>query len=246
MTLQVPGSELNLVLTQFSGVEQHPLTTRIQDPGVVKLVLRVRDIDKPFAAVKNKVPAVYSTGGAPVHPEGPDQRVQAVIVKDPDGFALEFVLANEDVKTTAPASSNIVGGWASLVVADEDQSLKFLEGALGFKVNKGRLLAPSVLALEGTPTASVTNTGTRPPGSDFTWFVYDFRSIDRKTLPSRLADPGTSGLVFRVANIADVLRTVTEKGATVETKGGSPVSLDAHTHSVLVKDPNGILIALTE
>ena len=53
----------------------------------MKLVLRVRDMDKAFSSVQKDIQGVYSTGGAPVQPEGPAQRVRAVIVKDPDGFA---------------------------------------------------------------------------------------------------------------------------------------------------------------
>ena len=111
--------------------------------------------------------------------------MRAVIVKDPDGFALEFVLAAENVKTSAPADSNFAGGWASLVVEDLDPTLKFYGEQLGFKINAKRQLTPSVLALEGTPDASVVNVGTRPPGSASTWFIYDFRNIERRRLNAR-------------------------------------------------------------
>jgi catechol 2,3-dioxygenase-like lactoylglutathione lyase family enzyme len=244
-TFKIPGSELHLILLQFSGVEQKHVEARIQDPGVVKLVIRVRDIDKPFAAVQPDIKGVFSTGGAPVHPEGPKQRVQAVIVKDPDGFALEFVLANADIKSPAPATSNIVGGWASLVVENEDQSLKFYGEQLGFKINKGRLLAPSVLALEGTPDASVTNTGTRPPGSEFTWFVYDFRNIDRKALHSKMQDVGNSAVAMLATNLPELTKSLTANGATPETNGKA-LPLGENTRAVAVRDPSGIPFILVE
>jgi catechol 2,3-dioxygenase-like lactoylglutathione lyase family enzyme len=236
-TFAIPGSELHLVLMQSSG-DQKPVDSHIQDPGVVKLVLRVRDIDKAFAAVQKNIKGVYSTGGSPVHPEGPEQRVRAVIVKDPDGFALEFVLANEDVKTTAPADSNFVGGWASLVVEDLDPALKFYGEQLGFKINAKRQLTPSVLALEGTPDASAVNAGTRPPGSDFTWFMYDFRNIERRKLNARMQDAGTSAISLLTADLPALLSALRQKGTPIETVDG--------TKSAIVRDPSGIPIELIE
>jgi len=235
-TFNVPGSELHLVIAQSSGSDQKPVDARIQDPGVVKFVLRVRDIDKSFGAVRKNIKGVYSTGGGPVRPEGPEQRVRAVIVKDPDGFALEFVLANADVKTTAPADSNIVGGWASLVVEDLDRTLKFYGEQLGFKINAKRQLPPSVLALEGTPDASVVNVGTRPPGSDSTWFIYDFRSIERRKLNARLQDPGASGISFLTSDLPALLNKLNQAGFPVDTAYGATV----------IRDPSGIPIELIE
>lgn len=245
-SFQIPGSELHLVLLQFSGIEQKHVDSHIQDPGVVKLVIRVRDMDMSFAAVHALHLPVYSTGGAPVHPEGPEQRVQAVILRDPDGFALEFVLANEDVKTTAPAASNVVGGWASLVIEDLGPTLKFYGEQLGFKINNKRPLPPSVLALEGTPDASVTNVGTRPPGSNFTWFIYDFRNIDRKTLHSRIQDVGSSSIALLATNLPSLLDSMKKAGVKIESSSGAPLNLDSHTKAVFIRDPSGIPIELVE
>ena len=89
-----------------------------------------------------------------------------------------------------------MGGWASLVVEDLDPTLKFYGEQLGFKINAKRQLTPSVLALEGTPDAFAVNVGTRPPGSDSTWFIYDFRNIERRRLNSRMEDPGASAVSF--------------------------------------------------
>jgi catechol 2,3-dioxygenase-like lactoylglutathione lyase family enzyme len=235
-TFNIPGSDLHLVIAQSSGSGQNPVESRIQDPGVVKFVLRVRDIDKAFDAVRKNIKSVYSTGGGPVHPEGPEQSVRAVIVKDPDGFALEFVLANANAKTTAPADSNIVGGWASLVVEDLDQTLRFYGEQLGFKINAKRQLPPSTLALEGTPDASVVNVGTRPPGFDGTWFIYDFRNIDRRKLNSRLQDPGASAISFLTSDLPALLNKLKQAGFPADSAYGTTV----------VRDPSGIPIELIE
>jgi catechol 2,3-dioxygenase-like lactoylglutathione lyase family enzyme len=249
-TFTIPGSELRLVLAQFQGRSASGAVTssiRVQDPGVVKLVLRVRDIDAAFAAVRPTILSVYSTGGAPVHPEGPGARVQAVIVKDPDGCALEFVLGSAEQAAAVPAGSNVIGGWASLVGADLDRMVALYRDRLGFAVPRPpRPLPPSVLALEGTPDAAVTNIGTRPPGSSSTWFLYDFRKIDRQMLPARLEAPGMAAVSFWVDNLPALLDSVKAAGATTITPGGTPASLSDHARALLVRGPDGILIELAE
>ncbi len=118
-TFKVPGTEARLLLVQFSGVAAPPIKPRLQDPGQMKTVLRVRDIDAEFARVQKGLTGVYSTGGAPVRPEGPNGTNRAVITKDPDGSALEFVFQNvPPIPDTIPVTTNIVGGWASFVVQE--------------------------------------------------------------------------------------------------------------------------------
>jgi hypothetical protein len=87
-TFRIPGTEVRLVLMQVSKSDGKTIVSRIQDPGVVKLVLRVRSMETAFARVRGQITGVYTSGGAPVRPEGPNGVNQAVIMKDPDGCAL--------------------------------------------------------------------------------------------------------------------------------------------------------------
>jgi catechol 2,3-dioxygenase-like lactoylglutathione lyase family enzyme len=243
--LRIPGTDLRLVLAQFSNVEQKPVESRLQDPGGVKLVLRVRDIDKAFEDVERKIMRVYTTGGKPIHPQdpqGPARRSQAVIVKDPDGFPLEFVLPFQDI----PGNSRIIDGWATLVVEDIDRTLEFYGEQLGFKVNAKRQVTPGVLALEGTDSASVVNASGSPPGSSIAWFMFDFRHIDRRVLRSRIQDPGNSAISLFAEDLTALVESLKAKGVPVETAGGEPVNLDQNTRGVFVRDPSGILIELVE
>jgi hypothetical protein len=92
-----------------SGVAASPVRQRLQDPGSVKLVVRVRNVDAAFARVRDRI--VCTEGGAPMKPEGPAAVNTAVIMRDPDGFPLEFAMQD------TPATF-IVGDAAATPRAD--------------------------------------------------------------------------------------------------------------------------------
>ena len=165
-TLQVPGGDVRLTLVQFSGVDARPVHQRLQDPGSVKLVLRVKDMDAAFARVRDRIAGVYTEGGAPIRPEGPAAVNRAVIMRDPDGYPLEFAFQGGPVAADVPASSNIIGGWATFIVGDVDATLEFYRDRLGFQpTGVPTPLTPVVLSLQGTPTATGSmSAGVRPPG----------------------------------------------------------------------------------
>jgi catechol 2,3-dioxygenase-like lactoylglutathione lyase family enzyme len=247
-TFKIPGTEVRLVLMQVSKSDGKNVVSRIQDPGVVKLVLRVRSMETAFARVRGQIAGVYTTGGAPVRPEGPNGVNQAVIMKDPDGCALEFVFqTNPPLSENLPADSNVVGGWASFVVEDLAKSIEFYRDGLGFAiVGSGRPAAATLLALEGTPEATGTvSTGSRPPGAAYTWFMYDFRGIERKTLQTRLQDPGAAAVSFWVDNLSGLLTRLKAAGTRVETAGGEPLMVGG-SRRAFIRDPSGILIELAE
>jgi hypothetical protein len=111
----IPGAEVRLTLVQFSGIAAAPVRQRLQDPGSVKLVVRVRDMDAAFSRVRNHVERVYTEGGMPIKPEGPAAVNTAVIMRDPDGYPLEFALqGTPPIAADVPAGSNIVGGWGHI------------------------------------------------------------------------------------------------------------------------------------
>jgi len=247
-TFRIPGTEVRLVLMQVSKSDGRNIMSRIQDPGVVKLVLRVRSMEAAFARVRGQITGVYTTGGAPVRPEGPNGVNQAVIMKDPDGCALEFVFqTNPPLPDNLPADSNIVGGWASFVVEDLAKSIEFYRDRLGFAIaGSGRPAAATLLALEGTPEATSTvSTGSRPPGAAYTWFMYDFRGIERKPLQARLQDPGTAAVSFWVDNLPGLLTRLRAAGTHIETAGGESLVVGG-SRRAFIRDPSGILIELAE
>ena len=244
-TLRVPGGDVCLTLVQFSGADARPSRPRLQDPGNMKLVVRVRDMDAAFARVRNRVGGVYTEGGAPIRPEGPAAINRAVIMRDPDGFPLEFAFQGGPVAADVPAASSVIGGWATFIVGDVAATLAFYRDRLDFQpASMPSPLSTVVLSLQGTPTATGSmSAGMRPPGGAATWRLYDYRNIERIRLSGRLQDPGTVAVSFVVDDVTALLARL--KAANVVVEDGGPVRIDGRAHA-FVRDPNGLLVELVE
>jgi catechol 2,3-dioxygenase-like lactoylglutathione lyase family enzyme len=211
----------------------------------VKLIVRVRNIDAAFARVRDRIARVYSEGGAPMKPEGPAAVNTAVIMRDPDGYPLEFAMQDTpEISSAVPATSNVVSGWATFIVADVAASIEFYRTRLGFEpAGAPRPLAPNVLALQGTPGATGSmSAGVRPPGGVNTWRMYDYRNIDRARLEGRLQDPGTPAVSFWVDSVAALVARLEAAGVAVVSR---PVSIDGTTRA-FVRDLNGLLLEFVE
>ena len=240
-TLSIPGSDVRLTLIQFSGVAASPIRQRLQDPGSVKLIVRVRDIGAAFEHVRDRVAGVYTDGGVPMKPEGPAAVNTSVIMRDPDGYPLEFALQDTpEISSAVPSTSNVVGGWATFIVGDVAASIEFYRTRLGFEpAGAPRALAPNVLALQGTPGATGSlSAGVRPPGGVNTWRMYDFRNVDRTRLDGRLQDPGTPAVSFWVDDVTAIVARLKSAGVAVAI---DPVSIDG-TARAFVRDLNGLLL----
>ena len=244
-TLSIPGSDVRLTLVQFSGAAAAPVRQRLQDPGSVKLVVRVRDINAAFARVRDRIAGVYTEGGAPMKPEGPAAVNTAVIMRDPDGYPLEFAMQDTPPITAAvPSDSNVVSGWATFIVEDAAASVEFYRTRLGFEpAGAPRPLNPMVLALQGTPDATGSmSAGVRPPGGVNTWRMYDYRNIDRTRLNGRLQEPGTVAVSFWADDVAAIVARLEAAGVTIVVR---PVSIDGTTRA-FVRDLNGLLLEFVE
>jgi len=244
-TLSIPGSDVRLTLVQFSSVAASPIRQRLQDPGSVKLIVRVRNIDAAFARVRDRIARVYTEGGAPMKPEGPAAVNTAVIMRDPDGYPLEFARQDTpEISSAVASTSNVVGGWATFIVADVAASIEFYRTRLGFEpAGAPRPLAPAVLSLQGTPGATgSTSAGVRPPGGVNTWRMYDFRNIDRTRLDGRLQDPGTPAVSFWVDSVAALVARLKDGGVAIAV---DPVQIDGTTRA-FVRDLNGLLLEFVE
>jgi catechol 2,3-dioxygenase-like lactoylglutathione lyase family enzyme len=73
----------------------------------------------------------------------------------------------------------------------------------------------------------------------------DFRGIERRTLQTRLQDPGTAAVSFWVDNVTALLKTLKAGGTRIETRGEEPVIVGG-LRRAFVRDPSGILIELAE
>lgn len=244
-TFRIPGSEMQFVLVEFSGIEGKAFTQQLYDPGITRFSIQVRDIDAAFARVKDKV-VVNSTGGAPVYTQRPRNNTRAVMMHDPDGFVFEFVQADPIPNTDVPKTSNVYNARSSLAMDDTAKSLAFYRDVLGYEARPQNTVNDAVLALEGTPTAVAKTTSTSPPGSTNVWFFWEFSNITRTKHEPRVQDPGASALSLLVENLPALLPRVKAAGVKIETAGGDIVALGPNRRGVLVRSPDGLLVELVE
>jgi catechol 2,3-dioxygenase-like lactoylglutathione lyase family enzyme len=245
-TLHIPGSNLQLQLLQFTGVEGKPFTQHHYDPGVTRFSVQVRDVYKAFNRVKDRGVTIDSTSAGPVYTQRPNNNTQAVMMRDPDGFVLEFVEAGVMPPTDVPESSNVYNARASLAVDQLDAATAFYRDLLGFEVNPPNKANDAVLALEGTPRASVRLARSTPPGSNNVWFLWEFSDIERVKHAPDVHDPGASAISLQVENLPALLGRMQAAGVTIETTGATPVALGDGHRGALVRSPDGLLVELVE
>jgi catechol 2,3-dioxygenase-like lactoylglutathione lyase family enzyme len=237
-TFIIPGSEMRLVLMEFSGIEKKQVPVqRVYDPGVVRFSIQVRDIDKAFARVKPYKIDVPTSGGGIVATQQPRNNTRAVMMVDPDGFIFEFVQADPLPNVDVAADKNIYNARSSPVVVDTDKTLALFKEVFGFEARPTNAVNEAVRALEGTPDALVRSTSTNPPGSNNFWVFWDFTKIDRRKLETRVQDPGSPGISLLVENLPALLARVETSGLPIETE-----SMGA----ALIRTPDGLLLELVE
>jgi catechol 2,3-dioxygenase-like lactoylglutathione lyase family enzyme len=245
-SFMIPGSEMKFVLIEFSGIERKTVEQRLYDPGVVRFSIQVRDMDAAFTRAKPYGITVRTSGGGPVFTQLPRNKTRAVMMQDPDGFVFEFVQADPLPPSDVPATSNIYNARASLVVEDLAKALPFYRDVFGFKARDPGVVSDAVLALEGTPGAVARSSITNPPGATNFWVLWEFTKIERKTLQTRVQDPGSPALSILVGNLPGFLRSLKAAGGQVESPGGEPLALSPASRGVLVRSPDGLLIELVD
>jgi len=242
--LEIPGSNLQLQLVQFSGIDGKAFTQQLYDPGITRFSIQVRDIDKAFARVKDRGVTVNTTSAGPVYTQRPRNNTRAVMMHDPDGFVFEFVQADPLPQTDVPASSNIYNARSSLAIDSFEKALPFYRDILGFTLNNPPAdINDAVLALEGTPRANARTAGSMPPGSNNMWVLWEFRDVQRTRHAPNVQDPGASAIALDVENLPALVARMKAAGITIEAE---PTSLGEGRRGALVRSPDGLLVELIE
>jgi catechol 2,3-dioxygenase-like lactoylglutathione lyase family enzyme len=244
--LKVPGAGFGVELIEYKDIDRKPATLRNQDPGAGNLILLVRDIDATLARLKQ--------GGAKIISPALDigNKTRGAFAQDPDGFFVALVQRDPLPKTTAPATSNVMGGLITVTANDTDQTVHLYRDVLGFKLLMQFPFSgdPNRMAMVNARGAQYRSTVLQIPGTEVSIEFPQFKDIDRKPLHTRLQDPGTSVLQLEVRNADSVVKTLKAAGATVISVGGEPVDVKISTGAVLriaiVRDPNNLYLELIQ
>ena len=237
-TFRVPGSQLGVELIEYKDITRTPVKPRFQDPGAANLILTVRDVDSIVAKVKTSQGRIQTLGGAPTVIPGS----KVIFLQDPDGFFIE--LSQRDVPTTAPASSNVIGGGFEIMMEDAEKTAKFWRDVLKFDMSAPNNWDGSeqLMNTAGTPGVQFRRVTARIPGSTVTMAFLEFRNIDRKKLNTKTQDPGTPILQLRAPDVDAVTAAWKASGGEVISKGGVPAVIGGTTKIVLLRDPNGVMV----
>jgi catechol 2,3-dioxygenase-like lactoylglutathione lyase family enzyme len=244
--LHIPGSKLGVELIDYKDIDRQAAHPRFQDPGAASLILTVRDMDAMMAKLKAAYAHINSKGGEPATLKGANGTVgHVVFVRDPDGFFIEISQRTPPPPTTAPDTSNIIGGAFEIIVADLDQTLHLYRDVLGFQTVPPTAWDGNKLMMDtaGTPGAQFRRSAAMIPGTSVMMAFMEFKDIDREPLHSRVQDPGTPILQVGVRDIDATVKALKAAGATVISKNGEPV-LNGTSKFCIVRDPNNLYLEL--
>lgn len=236
--LGVAGGTFRLELVEWSGTSLKPQQQRIQDPGAIMLAMRVRDIDQTLGAVRKLGLRVLTSGGVPVAGQDSGGPRKTVMVRDWDGFVVEFVQGG------APVS----GVTMYVSVQDLAQTVAFYNRVFGFGMPMPAEARPTpdrIHAYFGD-TSLVTMRSARGtfPGSEITLNFQEFGAADRKPVRHRVQDPGGPILPVTVQDFPAVIEQVRVNGGTIGV-GEASVTLPPDARSSWIRDPNGVLIQVS-
>ena len=247
VALRVPGSALGVEIIDYKDIDRQPAHPRFQDPGTANLILSVRNLESVLSRLKKAGAHMVTPDGKPAVMTANGSTLHVAFVQDPDGFLVELSQRDPLPQTTAPPSSNVIGGSFEAVVNDMDQTLRFYRDGLGFYVQQPpSAFSGDKLRMEtaGTPGAQYRQARALIPGTSVPLAWIQFKDIDRKPLHSRVQDPGTAILQLRVKDTAAVAKAITAAGGTIISTDGKPVAFGKNASIVLARDPNNLFLEL--
>ena len=247
--VKVPGAGFGVELIEYKDIDRKPASPRNQDPGTGNLILLVRDIDATLARLKQGGAKIVTPGGAALDIGG---KTRGAFAQDPDGFFVALVQRDPLPKSTAPETSNVIGGLIAVTVDDTERTVHLYRDVLGFKqlMSFPYMGDANRMAMGATPGAQYRSTVLEIPGTQVSIEFPQFKDIDRKPLHTRLQDPGTALVQLEVRNVDAVLKTLKAAGVEVISVGGEPVEVPISStvklHIAIVRDPNNLFLELVQ
>jgi catechol 2,3-dioxygenase-like lactoylglutathione lyase family enzyme len=243
LALTIPNG-FNMELIEFTGLERKRTRPGNQDPGATTLVLTVRDVDAALAAAKNAGASVVTAGGAPLSIGAGKSR--SVVIRDPDGFFVELLQPDPLPQTTAPGTSNVIGG--SLKRTIQDKTLQFYRDVFGFDIQPEASFTGNKITanLVGVPEkAQFRSSMASIPGSPVHWEFIEFKDLHGKPFHPKISEPGAPGFQLKVRDVDAAVKAVKAAGGTILTTGGEPLII-GNNRTVLAHDPDGFLLELMQ
>jgi catechol 2,3-dioxygenase-like lactoylglutathione lyase family enzyme len=166
---------------------------------------------------------------------------------------LAFALANaQPVATPEALPAGLVvgsGNYFSPIVRDLDAALAFYRDGLGLEVQGVPGDAsenPALRNMFGLPDAKIRWAIARTPAAPGGVEMVEISGAGGRALERNLQDPGANCLVVTVRDLDGTLARLRKLGAPVVSIGGEPVTIGQGTRIVIVKDPDGNFVELSQ
>jgi catechol 2,3-dioxygenase-like lactoylglutathione lyase family enzyme len=152
---------------------------------------------------------------------------------------------------TAPPTGLVVGSgnYFSPIVRDLDAALAFYRDGLGLEVQgaPGDASAnPALRDMFGLPDAKIRWAIARTAAAAGGVEMVEISGAGGRGIERRLEDPGAMCLVVTVRDLDGTLARLKQRGAPIVTRSGGPVTIGGGTRIIVVKDPDGHFVELSQ
>jgi catechol 2,3-dioxygenase-like lactoylglutathione lyase family enzyme len=245
---RTPAAAGGVEMVEISNAGGQPLERKLHDAGANCLVVTVRDLDATLARLRKLGAPLVSIGGEPVTI---GQGTRIVVVRDPDGNFVELSQPAE-LPASAPQNANVLGVRIRLAVTDVEAAARLYQSELGLQMR-----APigdygnndAVLRALGLTGGRYRVAQQNVPGSGLMYDFVDFDGIERRTVPGRIQDFGSTRVQLRVRDIDAAIAAFKRFGGEVVSTGGRPLALPAGNSTLrvaIVRDANNLFVVLIE
>jgi catechol 2,3-dioxygenase-like lactoylglutathione lyase family enzyme len=141
------------------------------------------------------------------------------------------------------------GNYFSPIVRDLDAAIAFYRDGLGLEVRgpPGDAAAnPALRDMFGLPDARIRWAVARTPAAPGGVEIVEISNAGGRALERKLEDPGANCLVVTVRDLDGTLARLRKLGAPMVSIGGEPVTIGGGTRIVIVRDPDGNFVELSQ
>jgi catechol 2,3-dioxygenase-like lactoylglutathione lyase family enzyme len=239
----MPGALYQVEFTEWSKVPLNPVVRRIQDPGHLAIIFRVRDVDATLALALRNGATTVTTAGKPL--EVPNARTGArersIFLRDPDGAIFGLQQASRSEQASATGRSPVISVDVVQTTKDPAQLKKFWDAVGGVDVSSGTVsdVSPeeaNLWGIEGaTGQAQVRRSVVSIVGTKSTWNLYQFINVPGIPRRPHGIDPGATQLQFRLIDTPAAIEAARQNG-------GSVLGIRADGKAAVVYDPDNLVL----
>lgn len=246
-TFRIPNAAFGFELTEFTGTARKSAQPNLQDPGAATLSLQIRDMDQMLAKLKGSKATIVTAGGAPVNPGNANSKMRELLIRDPDGFFVQFVQP-DPLPASAANGGDILGGSVNLSIEDSAKTVAFLRDAIGFVARPTGQLGsnPVVANLINLPGSQWRITHGSIPGTTLDFGLIEYAGIPRAKFVMGAQDPGSPAFTMVVRDIDAAVDQWKKAGGSVASAGGKAIKRANGAGNVFVRDVNGFMWELIQ